>query len=270
MSAPFALGMTLWTAALLFFSPRLLRRMSLYRPNFRGENIPTAYGLFILLWLLPPFALRLLEAVDSAPLRAAAIAAAGYGLLGFLDDRWGDRRYSGLKGHIRALLSDRTVTTGLIKAIGGIAVGLGCAWVAEPGNIGDILMRGAIIALTANGFNLLDLRPGRAGAVFLLISTVVILAAPRIPEGLMLTLVPAVIAYVQDARARVMLGDTGSNLLGGALGLALTLAVTSLAGRLAILAILTGLHILSERTSLTLIIEKNTFLRRLDSLTGVR
>jgi UDP-N-acetylmuramyl pentapeptide phosphotransferase/UDP-N-acetylglucosamine-1-phosphate transferase len=67
-----------------------------------------------------------------------------------------------------------------------------------------------------------------------------------------------------------MLGDTGSNLLGGLLGLGLVLAVHSLIGRVVILLCLLALHFLAERVSLTRVIEQNPILRKLDALTGVR
>lgn len=67
-----------------------------------------------------------------------------------------------------------------------------------------------------------------------------------------------------------MMGDTGSNLLGAALGLGLCAAWVPVSARLIALLLLVGLHILAERVSLTKLIAANPLLCTLDKLTGVR
>ncbi len=67
-----------------------------------------------------------------------------------------------------------------------------------------------------------------------------------------------------------MMGDTGSNLLGGALGLAYLLRFPGLTPRVVLLAALLLIHVAAERLSLTALIERNPPLRWLDSLTGRR
>lgn len=62
-----------------------------------------------------------------------------------------------------------------------------------------------------------------------------------------------------------MLGDTGANLLGAALGMASVWTMTFPA-QLAVVAFLMLLHLFTERYSLTMIIEKNRLLRFLDNL----
>ena len=260
--------MAVWSAVLLIVVPYELRRLGLLRKNFRGDVIPAGFGIYILLWMIPVFAVWLPRAADQRlPLAYAMILI--YGILGFVDDKWGSRQHSGLKGHLKGLLVDHTVTTGLIKAVGGLAVGVAAGLVVER-NLLASLLAGVIIALMSNAFNLLDLRPGRAGALFLLFAVVLIAVASPIPVGLVLAIIPAFIVYIPDSHGRVMLGDAGSNLLGALLGLSLILAVTSPAARMAILITLIALHIATEKLSLTELIERNPFLRRLDGLTGVR
>ena len=91
----------------------------------------------------------------------------GVALLGLLDDMLGrgsaDDTPRGWRGHARAVAGGR-LSTGAIKAAGafGLAAfavsGLGREW---PGYLADL----ALLLLTTNLFNLLDLRPGRVEKV---------------------------------------------------------------------------------------------------------
>jgi len=278
----FVLG-ALWLVVLPSLVGLLLARLKLLRPNFRGQVIPVGYGLVILLWSAPALAvlLRCLPG-HRRELAAYLLVIVGMGALGFVDDLWGDRQAVGLRGHLRALLRERRITTGLVKAVGGLALGVLTCYALLEDAWPDALLDGAIIALSANALNLLDLRPGRACAVFLLgalvlwIVPAVALNGPPVPP-LAFVFIPALLVYERDARARVMLGDTGSNLLGGALGLAFTLTFSApaahwsaLAAHWSALAALILLHLLAERYSLSALIEKNPLLRRLDALTGKR
>jgi len=72
-----------------------------------------------------------------------------------------------------------------------------------------------------------------------------------------------------DARGKAMMGDTGSNLLGAAAGLALVIELP-VWGRVAALLLLAGLNFSAERVSLSAVIERTPFLRALDRSLGVR
>ena len=268
---------------------RGLRRAGRVEANFRGERIPQSFGLVILLWA--GGMLSALAVLFPAGRRMDLLwlcGVVGFGALGLVDDVWGNKRIKGLKGHFRAALRERTFTTGFLKAIGGalLALCLGCAlYVSDPANpdwgtntnmprVLTTLLNAALIALCANAVNLLDLRPGRAGGVFLAlglplwIGAVWAGAANAVP--LALVLLPACVVWRLDARARVMMGDTGSNLLGATLGLALCAAWIPLYARLLALVFLIALHVLAERVSLTRLIADNPVLCALDRLTGVR
>jgi UDP-N-acetylmuramyl pentapeptide phosphotransferase/UDP-N-acetylglucosamine-1-phosphate transferase len=174
-----------------------------------------------------------------------------------------------------ALARRRRLTTGLLKAVLGAAAGIFVARLFSSDSWSLAFAEGVAIALCANAVNLLDVRPGRAGACFLAggyAMTLVHLArgdaAGLLP--LMAVWLPAALVQRGDAQAKAMLGDAGSNLLGAALGLELVLAAQSPGSLAALVALLAALHLVSERASLTSLIERSRLLRRLDSLTGLR
>ncbi|HZT44272.1 MAG TPA: hypothetical protein VFA07_19055 [Chthonomonadaceae bacterium] len=271
---PAAIGLLL----LLLLPPlvlRLLWRWNRLETNFRGDPIPQSFGLVILLWA---GAMLALTAVLSPLIRQSCLlwlgALIGFGGLGFLDDTLGDRQIKGLRGHFRAAFRERRLTTGFLKAAGGAMLALWLGTLLSPGNLLIALLDAALIALSANAINLLDLRPGRAAAVFLVLAVLLLgllfAADERLESGLPLLYVflPTLLVWERDAQAQVMLGDTGSNLLGAALGLALARA--PLAARVVALLLLLALHVAAERVSLSAVIERHPVLRALDRLTGIR
>lgn len=251
------------------------RRAGLVRPNYRGTPIPVAFGLVTVLWA----AAALLTAPISLGLAAGVVwpyvaALAGFGLLGLADDIWGDRSARGLRGHVRALIGGRRVTTGLVKAVGGVVLAAALAAELSGGRPWRMAAGALVIALSANAVNLLDLRPGRAGAVFLVLALALgcsLAASGRARAAWPLALVaaPAIAVYCADRRGSVMMGDAGSNALGAVLGVALVSAAPTWGLSLALIALL-ALHIFAERASITRAIEASPVLRALDRLTGVR
>ncbi|MCC6727962.1 MAG: hypothetical protein IT208_01350 [Chthonomonadales bacterium] len=266
----------LWLPLALALARRLTSAAGLRRANFRGETIPTALGSAVLLWSVP--ALAALSAI--IPQRRDELAAfawvlCAFGALGLADDRAADRAAKGLHGHVRRLVRDRAVTTGLLKAAGGLATGVLVPWLVLRLDAADVAIDALLIALSANALNLLDLRPGRATAAFLLGAAALCAteaaqsALGRVP-AILLVAVPVLPVYERDARARAMLGDTGANALGGALGLACALALPWPPARVGVVIMLLALHLAAERWSLSAIIERCALLRALDRLTGVR
>ncbi len=254
---------------------RLLRRFRCVATNFRGETIPQAFGIAILGIAVCLLAIDVAAYPHSARERLLWLfSIAAFGGLGLLDDILGDKKIKGLRGHFSALIRDRRITTGLIKAVGGLAIAVCIACCLRSGNAFHILLATGVIALSANAMNLLDLRPGRACAAFCAAAIILLFAATRRSAGapapsLLYVVVPALITWPRDARAKVMLGDTGSNLLGASLGLAIC-SYTAPSVQIAVLAGLIALHIIAERVSITKVIEGNPYLRAVDRLTGVR
>ena len=200
----------------------------------------------------------------------AVVAGLGAGAFGALDDLVGDSSRKGLRGHLAAACRGE-VTTGAIKIAGLGATGLVSAWIVDRSRVRTGVMAtlagGAVIAGSANIANLLDLRPGRA------LKVVLLLAVPIVAGGRGTHLSAAAGAaagaamgvLADDLAGRSMLGDTGANSAGALLGTALV-ARTGLPGRLLALAVVTVLTLASEKVSFTTVIESTPGLRELDAL----
>lgn len=256
--------------------PKLLRARGLVRPNFRGHEVPVGAGVHLLLCLVPAYAAASVLLPELHPeLPAYLTLLLGFGLLGLLDDARGDRSASGLGGHLRALLMRRQITTGLAKAV----LGLMLCWYVARWMLGlprlDALAASLTIALSANTLNLLDVRPGRAGAfAFVCAGLISLLAwtnhAQTVSGPLLAALWALVPLYLADRRGEAMMGDAGSNLLGALVGLAWVLWRPWPSSLWCAVAALALLHAVAERWSLTALIERVPPLRVLDRLTGVR
>ena len=127
------------------------------------------------------------------------------------------------------------------------------------------MINGGLVALAANFLNLLDLRPGRAGKAFLLLGLPLhfLAADPAPPAGA----IPGGGGYLPwDLRRRAMMGDTGANPLGAALGLMAAGSLTL--GVKAVLLAAFGWPelLLSERISFSELIEGSRILHFLDQL----
>jgi UDP-N-acetylmuramyl pentapeptide phosphotransferase/UDP-N-acetylglucosamine-1-phosphate transferase len=250
-------GGCIWLPLVLW----VLRRPSLLQTNFEGRPIPTAGGLLFL--VVSPLCLGI--PFDGEGNRLAAsegawvvYAVAGFALLGAVDDRWGTPEFRGLGGHLRALRSGR-LTTGAIKAIGGGTLAIALSLGLRAGGT-ERCVAALLIALAANTLNLLDRRPLRALKGFWLPAGALCLAGAA-PLGVLLG---ASIPYcLAERRRRVMLGDTGANALGGAVGTAAAVLLPIVA-QVAVVGVLLAFHLWAERNSLTAWIEARPWARALD------
>lgn len=235
----------------------LLRRAGQTRTNFRGETIPTSGGA---LFALPLLGLALVPFVPvlKRPDLIQAATAIGFCALGFLDDRWSSSEFKGLRGHLKALSRGR-VTTGLVKAVGG----LGIAWAAAAQFHGGVTLVAAalVIALSANAFNLLDLRPLRALKAFWPASVALALVLP-ISHALVLGV--SLVYAREEGRRRVMLGDAGSNLLGALIGTTAAFALPAWS-LWALTALLAAFHLWAEKYSLTAWIGERKWAQAVDN-----
>jgi UDP-GlcNAc:undecaprenyl-phosphate GlcNAc-1-phosphate transferase len=242
------------------------------RTNVRGAEVPVAVGVLLPIVLVAAAALLVFGDTASwidlgeGALRTTVLGAAGFGLLGLLDDLAGDGSSRGFGGHLRAL-GERRLTTGAVKLFGGGAVALLVASAASDERPARLLADAALIALSANLANLLDRAPGRVAKAGLLAAVPILLVAgvdDRL-AGTVVVLAATAVLLVPDLREQLMLGDTGANVLGATLGLAVVLTAAP-STRSIVLAVVLVLNLASERVSFSRVIDATPPLRAIDRL----
>jgi UDP-GlcNAc:undecaprenyl-phosphate GlcNAc-1-phosphate transferase len=244
---------------------------------------------------------------------APVLLTVGVLAFGLIDDVFGDGSAKGFRGHLAALREGH-LTTGAFKllGIGFLALAAATGPVLRSGRVlidvrfgrwGVVLvmlvtwaLAGAVIALSANAVNLLDLRPGRALKGYLVLGTVGIAVAgialwtrvadlskllhdvgatPAVPvaaAAASAVLVLAVLAFGPvaavwrlDLGERGMLGDAGANAMGALAGY-----LIAWSGNLwflaAAAAALLAFNLASERVSFSRVIEERPLLRWIDGL----
>jgi UDP-N-acetylmuramyl pentapeptide phosphotransferase/UDP-N-acetylglucosamine-1-phosphate transferase len=236
--------------------------LGIRRQNYLGRSLPAAAGLVFplaagaALWLSP---------LEGGRLAAVVLVVAVMGAVGLLDDAVaGGRRARGLGGHLRALVGLQ-VTTGMVKAVGGLGAGLGAGLLLHPGRPGLMVLDALLIALCANFVNLLDLRPGRALKGFAVLSALAVCCSTESLRVVGPLLAAAIVVAPADFAGRAMMGDVGANALGGAAGVALAFHLGA-AGVLTAVLALAVVHLVCERVSLTELISGSRALRWADGL----
>ena len=136
-----------------------------------------------------------------------------------------------------------------------------------PGSDADFLLATAVLVLATNAFNLLDLRPGRCVKAYVLLGLVLTLATQNTEAlaGLGIFTAPVLVIGWFDLRERAMLGDTGSNVIGGLAGLWLVLTLDT-DGQVVALLILLAVNLFGEFRSISKVIDRVPGLRHLDSV----
>ncbi len=268
----------------------MLESDTFLRENYRHHRLPTAGGLVITFALVAVEAFRAVlgaagvgDARVLTSSRALTIAAVlGFTLLGLADDFGAAGESRGFRGHVRAM-QDGYLTTGGLKLLGGGALALVLA--GPAGSLGDSAAGGSavwhlfvdalVVALSANLANLLDRAPGRVIKVSALSFWLVLVGAyvahtvgvddPARLAGVAVVLGAALSILVHDLHERVMLGDTGANALGAAVGLSVVLT-TSPSTRVIAVVVLVIFNGLSEVVSFSSVIDAVGPLRALDRL----
>ena len=255
-------------------SADILASPALERTNYRGHILPTAGGLFIILSVLLIDAGRsVLGAIgvgSESGLTEARLsvlfAVFGFGFLGLVDDLAAHGEHRGFKGHLGALREGR-VTTGLLKLLGGAAVAV--VIVAAPGfkSGRTLIVDAALIALAANLGNLLDRAPGRTIKFGLVAYVPIAVAIGTAPIGIAVAPVmgAALGLLPDDLRERLMLGDTGANVIGAVLGLAVVLGSRE-SIRITVMLVLLAVNVAAELVSFSRVIDAVPPLRWFDRL----
>ncbi len=252
----------------------LLRAPALERENHRGRSVPTAMGVLAVLAVVIVEAGRSLFGafgVGNSPADTARVvvvlACVGFGLLGLFDDLAGSQSEHGFRGHLGALAHGK-VTTGAVKIVAGLALGVVLVTASRPHASGASVVADALlVALAANLSNLFDRAPGRAIKIGLLAWIPIALIARADSVGV--AIAPVVGAFAgllgDDLHERLMLGDTGSNVLGAVLGLAVVLECSTTT-RAVVLGVLAAFTVASELVSFSRVIDRVFVLRKLDEL----
>ncbi len=242
------------------------------RRNYRGVDVPVGAGVLVVVGALVVTGVwAIADALGvhpAAPLAAPLLLAAGFSLLGLLDDlaAHGDDR--GFAGHLRALRHGR-LTTGGLKLLAGGMLSLVVAIPIAGFGFPRLLLAGALISLAANLGNLFDRAPGRCVKVAVVAAVVLCAcagAADRyLLEGVLIVVGAAVGLGWFDLREQLMLGDAGSNVLGAVLGWGVV-ATTGLVVQCVVLTALLALNLLSEKVSFSRVIDAVGPLRAFDRL----
>ena len=224
----FALGF-LGTYFMIPLFKSMLVNGNVIRPNYKNEMIPVGMGIVFLpmiiinsiilgfvtlnnIWFVSSSNYNL-NIVWLLCLALYIFSMMAMFFAGALDDLIGNRNVSGLKGHFKSLFKGE-LTTGGFKALFGGFVGLVVS-VCISSSIVDIIVNTLIIALSTNLMNLFDLRPGRAIKAYLVIMIPIYITLTGYTKVFPLLILPNVLAYFNtDLKARGMMGDTGSNVLG--------------------------------------------------------
>ncbi|MHB9035920.1 MAG: hypothetical protein ACYC64_04585 [Armatimonadota bacterium] len=252
---------------------RLAPKLGLVKLNFNKRPIMASYGIVSFVYMAT--AMIALASLGYADLRMVSLYNATLGamwMLGIIDDIWGTREVGGFRGHFRKLFFERKLTTGAVKALGGGVVGVCAGWFVSDGEPLRWILAAMLIPLASNILNLFDLRPGRAVAVFFLGLGVTCTAVGEHLTAPWLVGAVAAVALVfsvVDSRGRAMMGDSGSNALGAAMGLTMALSAGPIFQTAAIIVMI-AVHVYSEKRSVSALIERNPVLRTIDRRLGVR
>jgi UDP-N-acetylmuramyl pentapeptide phosphotransferase/UDP-N-acetylglucosamine-1-phosphate transferase len=210
---------TRWITAGLIPTTKLLRR------NHRGVPVPTGLGIAVLFGIAAGigFVAFVHAVAPRAPSAGFALLGSlgvlilgfGFGILGLYDDV-ADQPERGWRAHVPSLLHGR-LTPGALKIVGGGTLAFIYGALGSS-SFGWTVINALIVALMANLFNALDVRPGRAAKVYLVATVPLTILSQLLLVPLAATLgaVAAFLAF--DLRERAMLGDAGSNAIGAILG----------------------------------------------------
>ena len=145
---------------------------SLQKENYRGALIFAVSGIFVvaleviivvnLYWGFRP-------SLHGSHVVAVLVLVLTFGLLGWVDDTRGGNSVGGFKGHLRSVVSERVVSTGLVKLVGGVLVSLAAVLIADISDgLVEMTRCAAIVALSANLLNLFDRAPARSSKISIL------------------------------------------------------------------------------------------------------
>ncbi|MFA5524266.1 MAG: phospho-N-acetylmuramoyl-pentapeptide-transferase [Tissierellales bacterium] len=244
----------------------LLRKNNCTSLNYRNQNTPIGMGLvFVLVQSFVIITFVQFKNNSNTFNFFYIFSIQMIALIGVIDDLIGEKEVKGFRGHIYSLFNLRLTTGGLKLIIGGV-VGLLVSLTLSK-NPFELIVNILIIGLFTNLINLFDLRPGRACKVFIVFSILMIFSAMSKEYNYIITsLMGNVLVYIPyDLKAKSMMGDAGSNVLGMTLGV-FCAATQSISIKIVYLIVIVIIHVVSEFRSLTEIIDNNKVLCYIDKL----
>lgn len=245
---------------------KILLKGDILNLNYKKEKIPICMGLlFIFVQVICLSIIFIItESVNNYIVYYLFIFIL-MGFVGLVDDLIGDNEVKGLKGHILSFLKGDP-TTGGIKAGIGFLSALFYSIIFSR-NLIEIVINTLVIALFTNLINLFDLRPGRAIKVFIIFSIILFFTAMIKEYNFILySFYGILIMYFPlDLKARAMMGDVGSNVMGLTLGI-YCVHTHNIIIKLIYLFFLILIHLIAEKFSFSKIINNNNILKFLDNL----
>jgi UDP-N-acetylmuramyl pentapeptide phosphotransferase/UDP-N-acetylglucosamine-1-phosphate transferase len=261
------------TFAAFMIAPAALRTLEagpLARENYRGRKLACPMGVVIVaaaVLAMAPLAIAQQLATSTVlppALGWVALYVLGVAVLGLADDVLADRA-RGWRGHAAAVAGGG-FSSGALKAAGSAGLAL---YVMSQMGVGTarFVLGAAVLVLSTNAFNLLDLRPGRAIKVFVVLGVLLTLGSGELGSlwAVGLFAGPILVVGFYDLRELGLLGDTGSNLVGALAGAWLVLTMSDLGLAIAVVA-LAGMTAYGEFHSISELIERTPGLREIDSL----
>jgi hypothetical protein len=243
--------------------PRLLRE------NHAGRLVPAVLGVGLMAAVILSTAVTAAVAGDAYELDRlvawAILASVVLGVVGLFDDLSEDRA-RGFRGHLGSLLHRGRPTTGILKLAAGVVAGTTLALIMGGSPV-RVVAAAVLMAVSANVWNALDVVPGRALKVAIVVLLPVLWAAWGEPSGILAaaTLGAAAALLPFDLLERGMLGDAGSNPLGFLVGVGLA-AILPTAGVVAAAAAGLALQVAAETVTISRLVEATPPLRWFDRL----
>jgi UDP-GlcNAc:undecaprenyl-phosphate/decaprenyl-phosphate GlcNAc-1-phosphate transferase len=228
--------------------------------NYRGVRLSVWLGVVV---AAAAVVLTAVAAIAHPRLGWIIVGIVAVFLSGLYDDSR-PHRTRGIRAQLAALRRGE-VTPGVVKLVVIGAASAFTAWMLGARG-GRFVLGAAVIAGSANLWNLLDVRPGRSLKAFLPPAVALAATAGSSSAWLFGGLAAiAAIAMPFDLRERAMLGDCGANVLGFVIGVGMLLVLPTVWLGI-VLAALVVLHVLADTVTLSRLIERAPPLRWLDGL----
>lgn len=231
--------------------------------NYQGRKIPYNLGVVVV------YSYAVLFAFPPALIPSLSLMAFIYILtiwvLGFIDDAYGSPFPKGLKGHLFHSIKHRSVTTGLLKAVGTMVIALVFVWSEQTEFLTGLA---AFLLLTGlpHMMNLFDTRPLRVWKVAFVLSAFLMVILPLPPFTFVIILLTIFyLLFILEGHKKAMLGDNGATAI-GAIFAVVFIHHTSLFIQIGIISIVAFFILLAEKKSFSVLIERVRLLRFIDQI----